>query len=142
MKRSLLDIDIDLSKVDTTPRLYSTVLDDLLEFHPNTRKVKVITYSLNASGVASLKQFNSFRCIYSVSSAPIEPSSFIKQLDAVHTKLYILDSHVYVGSANLTGNTIGNLMIKASKAQAKKLIKLFDEVWNIEQYPKTALILL
>jgi hypothetical protein len=142
-RKTLLDLDIDLADIDISITPYRTYLDDLLLQHRKPKNVDIMTFSINENGLASLNKLSEtceLRVIYGLPWQGIPKIKRFIFIKGCHAKMCRIDEKIYFGSSNLTGNSIGNIMVEASKKQAKALRAVFDFVWATKKFPSTVIL--
>lgn len=111
------------------------------------KKITLITFTLGADCVAYLNRLHGegrmvrvgYHKLVECVSKDIKFVS--RSLPTNHSKIWHIDDDIFVGSANLTGDTIGNVMIRVKDVeQHKRLLSYISSCFVGANKPETLFI--
>ncbi len=114
--------------------------------HSGTKTVWISTYTLSIWAIAELNRLEKLGLSVKVITAKwdkmFDRCKFpLKHHRMNHTKIWLIDDDVYVGSTNLVDDTITNLMFKITLTQDKKDVRrFFDRLWNGDTENRTYIL--
>lgn len=131
--------DIDIRDVGTAN---VTALSHLVKKH-KPKKLHLATYTLSDEAILELGRYAASGIkVVCVAAKTVSPRKAMLPFDLRirphnHTKIWILDSHVYIGSCNLSADTITNLMLEVKdKAQREEILTFFGKLATHISFPQ------
>lgn len=128
----MTNLNINLKGIRTRTR---TALFNYVSARKKPNKIFVLTYTLSYEGLNDCNELSNqgikVHVVYNTITGccPQEAQFFLKQNNENHTKLWLIDKQVFVGSTNLVGDTIGNIMIEVeNKTDKKDLQHYYNQV--------------
>lgn len=135
MKLSPLDLrGIDFTQGLPIPKIFSA-----------TTRVLFLTYTLTANSIEELNLISSrgvkvSGCCGKLMSG-CKPKFPLRHDEKCHAKVWIVDHRVFVGSSNLSGDTIFNIMFEVKDKRSTQLIELVEHICNGDVFESKTLVL-
>jgi len=110
----------------------------LPKFRKAPKSLSLITYTLSQKVIQELNELvvkgTHIRCCAAKVEGRLHTAKFpILIRQQCHAKIWLIDKKVYIGSANLTADTIFNVMFEVTCKKKKDVIQLVDDIFNLSQ---------